>query len=93
MEQPYDTSIEKIVAIRDRLEVMMDLLARQMDSHPQIIAACLVAITGDRLGRGGLDDLISAARGVRQKLINEEKADAREARQEQQRERKPGRYS
>jgi hypothetical protein len=85
MKQGYDTSTEKLLAIRDRLEVMIDLLARQMDSHPQIVAACLVAITSDRLGRDGLDDLISAARGARQRLINEEKTDAREARQERER--------
>lgn len=84
MEQDYDTSVEKLLAIRDRLEITIDLVARQMDSHPQIVAACLVAVIGDRYGRGGLEDLIGAARGARQGLLNLEKADARAARQDRQ---------
>ncbi|WP_129586241.1 hypothetical protein [Sphingomonas montana] len=85
MKQDYDMTVEKLHVVRDRLEATIDLVARQLDSHPEIVAMCLVAIIGDRYGREALESLIISARGMRQTLINGEKADAREARQEHQR--------
>jgi hypothetical protein len=77
MEKIYDTSPEKMVTIRERVETMMVVLAQQMDSHPQIIGICMVAVMGERYGRDGLEDIVSSARSMRQTLINEEKATAK----------------
>jgi hypothetical protein len=81
MDQEYDITPEKLEAIRGRAEVMMLLLAREMDSHPQIIGLGMMMVLGNRYGRGALDALITSARDMRQMLVSVEKADARAARQ------------
>jgi hypothetical protein len=77
MEQVYGTTADEAQVIRKRMEAMIKLVTLQLNSHPHIVGMCTVPIIADWYGREGLDDLIAAARDMRQTLINEEKQRAR----------------
>lgn len=81
MEHVFGTTADEAEVIRRRMEAMIKLVTLQLNSHPQIVGMCTVPIIADWCGREGLDDLIAVARDLRQTLINEEKAEARAARE------------
>lgn len=77
MKENYDTSTEAYRAICDRVGSMMNLVAAQMQSHPQIVGMCMVSVMKERYGQEALDDIIKLAKLMRKSIVNDRKARGR----------------
>jgi hypothetical protein len=81
VERAYGMSLEEIQEISDRMEPLFEDVEERFGSQPMVIGMAMIGLIVKRTGREGLEQLLYGARHIRQQLMDEEKADARAAKQ------------